>query len=96
MTKKLKAIPEFKNEDEEFEFWSTHDFTDYIDPKSWKRVPAPMVPKTKGLVSFEMTPEITKQVNRLSEEQKMRIEDVINQLLAAGLKQHGLRPSAKG
>ena len=24
-------MPRFKNEDEEREFWATHDFTDYID-----------------------------------------------------------------
>lgn len=29
--KKLKKIPQFKNEDEEAEFWATHDFTDYYD-----------------------------------------------------------------
>ena len=29
--KKLKPIPRFKNEDEEDEFWSTHDSTDYFD-----------------------------------------------------------------
>lgn len=29
--KKLKPIPKFKNEDEEDEFWSTHDTTDYFD-----------------------------------------------------------------
>lgn len=29
--KKLKKIPRFKNEDEEDEFWSTHDSTEYID-----------------------------------------------------------------
>lgn len=26
-----KRIPRFKNEDEEREFWATHDLTDYID-----------------------------------------------------------------
>ncbi len=26
-----KQIPRFKNEDEERNFWATHDFTDYID-----------------------------------------------------------------
>lgn len=26
-----KQIPDFKNEDEEFEFWSTHDVVDYMD-----------------------------------------------------------------
>lgn len=28
---KLKPIPKFKNEDEEREFWATHDLTDYFD-----------------------------------------------------------------
>lgn len=30
---KLKPIPKFKNEDEEREFWATHDATDYFDMK---------------------------------------------------------------
>ncbi len=29
--KRLRAIPRFKNEDEEAEFWATHDSTDYFD-----------------------------------------------------------------
>jgi len=29
--KKLKPIPQFKNEDEEDKFWSSHDSTEYID-----------------------------------------------------------------
>jgi predicted DNA binding CopG/RHH family protein len=28
---KKKPIPQFRSEDEEREFWSTHDATDYID-----------------------------------------------------------------
>lgn len=28
--KKNRIIPRFKNEDEEREFWATHDFSDYI------------------------------------------------------------------
>jgi predicted DNA binding CopG/RHH family protein len=31
MPKKLKKIPKFKNEDEEAEFWNTHDSTEYLD-----------------------------------------------------------------
>ncbi|MFH0939618.1 MAG: BrnA antitoxin family protein [Planctomycetota bacterium] len=27
----LKKIPEFRSEEEEFKFWSTHDSTEYID-----------------------------------------------------------------
>lgn len=29
--KNLKSIPKFKNEDEEREFWATHDTTEYFD-----------------------------------------------------------------
>lgn len=29
--KKLKPIPKFKNEDQEREFWASHDTTDYFD-----------------------------------------------------------------
>lgn len=29
--KSLKPIPKFKNEDEERQFWTNHDFTDYVD-----------------------------------------------------------------
>jgi len=28
---KIKKLPKFKNEDEEREFWSNHDLTDYFD-----------------------------------------------------------------
>ncbi|HEY1646225.1 MAG TPA: BrnA antitoxin family protein [Candidatus Saccharimonadales bacterium] len=28
---KIRPIPKFKSEDEEIEFWYTHDSTDYID-----------------------------------------------------------------
>lgn len=29
--RKIRPIPRFKNEDEERDFWATHDFTDYLD-----------------------------------------------------------------
>lgn len=34
--KKLNLIPHFKNEDEERDFWATHDLTDYMN--NFKRV----------------------------------------------------------
>jgi predicted DNA binding CopG/RHH family protein len=35
---KLKQIPKFRDEDEEREFWSTHDTTDYLDWSKAKRL----------------------------------------------------------
>lgn len=39
--KKLKKIPDFKNEDAEREFWSTHDSTEYVDWSKAVRVSFP-------------------------------------------------------
>ena len=48
--KKLKSIPRFKNEDEEDEFWSTHDSTEYFDWSKAKRVVFPnLKPSTKTI-----------------------------------------------
>lgn len=35
--RKIKQLPRFKNEDEEREFWATHDSTDYLDWSKAKR-----------------------------------------------------------
>lgn len=48
--KKFKKIPEFKNEDEEREFWATHDSTEYIDWSKAKRAVFPnLKPSTKTI-----------------------------------------------
>ena len=45
----LLPIPEFKNEDEEFEFWSTHDTTDYVDWSKVERVHFPNLKPTPDI-----------------------------------------------
>lgn len=42
--KKFKKIPEFKNEDQEREFWATHDSTDYVD---WSKAQEVIFPNLK-------------------------------------------------
>jgi len=42
--KKLKQIPQFKSEDEERNFWSTHDSTEYID---WSKAEKAVFPNLK-------------------------------------------------
>ena len=44
MPNELKDIPTFKSEEEEREFWATHDSTEYMD---WDRAEAMVLPKLK-------------------------------------------------
>jgi predicted DNA binding CopG/RHH family protein len=41
----FKKIPQFKNEDEEREFWATHELADYFDVN--KAIINPVFPKLK-------------------------------------------------
>ncbi|NDE90861.1 MAG: hypothetical protein EB059_06960 [Alphaproteobacteria bacterium] len=44
MKKKLKKIPKFKSENEERDFWHSHDSTDYMD---WSRAVQARLPNLK-------------------------------------------------
>ena len=44
MAKALKEIPTFRSEDEEREFWATHDSTEYVD---WDKAETVVLPKLK-------------------------------------------------
>ena len=88
--KKLKKIPKFKNEDEEREFWYTHDSTDYVD---WS--------KAKYGIFFDVKPT-TKTISiRFPETTLAKLKQKANRIdvpYQALIKQYvdiGLREDAK-
>ncbi len=88
--RELHELPKFKSEDEEREFWTTHSLLDYYDIDKFELTPAPM--SRKDSVLMNMLADMTPEVERLSREKKMSIEEMVRQLVAAGLKQQGLQP----
>jgi predicted DNA binding CopG/RHH family protein len=54
MKKKLKDIPKFKTEDEEREFWATHDSTDYFDWDKAKPMIFPNLKPTTRTISLRL------------------------------------------
>jgi len=64
----IKKIPKFRNEDEEREFWATHDLTDYADWPKARRVRFPKLrPSTKTIslrLSASMLAELRMQANK--------------------------------
>ncbi len=59
-----KKIPRFKTEDEEREFWATHDSTEYVDWKKAKRVVLPELKPSLKTISLRL-PESTLQELKL-------------------------------
>lgn len=52
--KKGKKIPRFKNEDEERNFWATHDSTDYVDWSKAEKMRFPELKPSEKAISIRM------------------------------------------
>jgi len=55
MKKKLKLIPKFKNEDEERDFWDTHDTTEYFDMSKPMMIKFPNLKMSTKIITFRIT-----------------------------------------
>jgi predicted DNA binding CopG/RHH family protein len=52
--KKPLNVPKFKNEDEEFEFWSNLDLSEYFEPKDAVSVSFPNLKPTSQSISLRI------------------------------------------
>jgi predicted DNA binding CopG/RHH family protein len=84
---KLKKIPKFKNEDEEAEFWNTHDSTEYLDWSKFKRVRFPNLKPSSTPISIRlpsyMISELKIKANRLDIPYQALIKQAIAKELTA-------------
>ena len=80
MTK--KQIPAFKNEDEEREFWATHDSTEYLDWSKAKRAVFPnLKPSTKS-ISLRLPESILVGLKTLSNKRDVPYQSLLKVFLA--------------
>jgi len=54
MPKKLKKIPRFRDEEQELDFWSTHDLSDYYDLSQAQRVAFPKLERSTETISLRL------------------------------------------
>ena len=83
--KKLKKLPEFKNEEEEFEFWSTHDSTEYLDWNKAKRAIFPNLRPTMKLISVRIPVLMIERLKLLANKRDVPYQSLIKILLMRGI-----------
>jgi hypothetical protein len=86
MQKQLQPIPKFGNDDEEFEFWSTHDTTEYID---WSRVKPVAFPNLKPTEEVDLKLQellVLREIERLAKQRHTSKRALIVQYLAEGIR----------
>jgi len=81
MTKK-KNIPEFKNEDEEREFWATHDSTEYVDWKKAKRVVLPRLRPSLKTISLRLPETMLEELKLLAHKKDVPYQSLMKMFLS--------------
>ena len=79
---KSKYIPKFKSEDEEREFWATHDATDYVDWKAARRVRLPNLKPTLRTISIRLPEHLIGNLKALGNERDIPYQALLKNLLA--------------
>ena len=78
----LKKMPKFKTEDEEREFWSKHDSTEYVDYSTAKRVLFPeLKPSTKS-ISIRLPESLIGKLKVLANERDVPYQSLMKIFLA--------------
>jgi predicted DNA binding CopG/RHH family protein len=80
--RKLKPIPRFKNEDEEAEFWDTHDSTEYVDWSKARRAVFPNLKPTTQTISLRMPAGLLAELRMIANSRDIPYQSLIKQILA--------------
>ena len=91
MNKRFKKLPKFKNEDEERDFWATHDSTDYFDWSKAKRVIFPNLQLTKRPISLRITNSLLAKVKMIANKKDMPYQTLMKQYVSKGVEQEFAR-----
>jgi predicted DNA binding CopG/RHH family protein len=81
MKKKIKPVPKFRNEQDEREFWTTHDTTDYFDFSKSNRVEIGVEAPVKS-ISLRLPREMLNQLKVLANKKDIPYQSLIKVYLA--------------
>jgi predicted DNA binding CopG/RHH family protein len=79
--KKLKSIPQFKNEDQERDFWTKNDSSDYMD---WNKADKAIFPNLKAstkTISIRMSESLLHRIKTEANRQDVPYQSFIKVML---------------
>ena len=78
---KLKKIPKFKTEDEERDFWSTSDSTEYIDWKESKSLTFSRLKPSTKTISLRLPESLLNELKSLANKRDVPYQSLIKIIL---------------
>ena len=79
--KKLKRIPKFKTEEEEREFWSKNDSTEYLDWKTSKSVSFPNLKPSTKTISLRLPEFLLNDIKIIANKRDVPYQSLIKIIL---------------
>ena len=77
MSKKLKEIPILKTEDEEREFWSANDSTEFVDWNNAESVVLPKIKPTTRTISLRITASMLDKIRLVANKRDVPYQSLI-------------------
>ena len=79
--KKLKKIPKFSTEQEEREFWSKNDSTEYLDWKQSKKVSFPNLKPSTKTISLRIPEYLLNDIKLMANKRDVPYQSLIKIIL---------------
>jgi predicted DNA binding CopG/RHH family protein len=76
-----KQIPKFKNEDEEREFWKTHDSTEYLEWHKAERAVFPKLKLTTKTISLRLPESMLAELRQIANKRDIPYQSLIKTFL---------------
>lgn len=80
--KRLKSIPRFKTENEERDFWATHDSTDYVDWSKAQEMIFPNLKPSTESISLRLPKFLLARIKELANKRDVPYQSLMKIFLA--------------
>jgi predicted DNA binding CopG/RHH family protein len=88
MSSNRDSLPQFSNEDEEREFWATHDSTEYVDWNRAERNPTfPRLKPSTRTVSIRLPESLIAALKTLANKKDVPYQSLVKMFLAEKVKE---------
>jgi len=81
-----KALPKFKSEDSERDFWAQHDSADFIDWRKAKRVTLPNLRPSSQTISLRLPKPMLDRLKLLAHKRDVPYQSLLKMFVAERLK----------
>jgi predicted DNA binding CopG/RHH family protein len=78
----LKKVPKFNTEDDERDFWATHDATDYLDFSQAEAVVFPNLKPSTRAISLRLPVSLIDRLKMLANKKDVPYQSLLKVLLA--------------